>query len=51
MEPLYVVRSHDEKDIPPCGMGVRFTRAPGSVRQFIKYFVAQHYEKKKPTVD
>lgn len=41
----------NEKDIPPCGMGVRFTRASGSVRQFIKYFVAQHYEKKKPTAD
>ena len=35
----------------PPGMGVRFTRASGDVRQFIKYFVAQHYEKKKPTVD
>jgi hypothetical protein len=32
-------------------MGVRFTRASGNVRQFIKYFVAQHYEKKKPIVD
>ena len=41
----------DQKDIPPCGMGVRFTRASGSVRQFIKYFVAEHYEKRKPTVD
>jgi Tfp pilus assembly protein PilZ len=41
----------NKKDIPPCGMGVRFTRASGNVRQFIKYFVAEHYEKEKPTAD
>ena len=31
-----------EKDVPPCGMGVRFTRASREVRQFIRGFVAEH---------
>jgi hypothetical protein len=33
-----------EKDIPACGMGIRFTRASRVVRQFIQSFVAaQHH--------
>ncbi len=33
-----------EDNLPPCGMGIRFTRASRSVRQFIRSFVAQHSE-------
>lgn len=29
-----------EKDVPPCGMGIRFTRVSSSVRQYIHGFVA-----------
>ena len=36
-----------EKDVPPCGMGVRFTRAPRTVRQFIQGFIAEHRKRKK----
>ena len=36
-----------EKDVPPCGMGVRFTRAPRAVREFIQGFIAEHRDQKK----
>lgn len=36
-----------EKDVPPCGMGVRFTRAPRAVRQFIEGFIAEHRDQEK----
>lgn len=42
---LHVFCSKD--DVPPCGMGVKFTRASRSVRQFIRDFVAGHHEEKK----
>ncbi len=29
-----------EKDVPPCGMGIRFTRVSSDVRQYIRTFVA-----------
>jgi hypothetical protein len=28
------------KDVPPCGMGIRFTRVSSAVRQYIRTFVA-----------
>lgn len=36
-----------EEDIPSCGMGIRFTRASSSVRQFIQSFVAANCEREK----
>ena len=35
-----------EDDVPPCGMGLRFTRASSPVRQFIRGFVAEQQKKK-----
>jgi hypothetical protein len=35
-----------EKDVPPCGMGVRFTRASQEVRQFIRGYVAAHRQQR-----
>jgi hypothetical protein len=29
-----------DKDVPPCGMGVRFTRVSSTVRQYIRGFIA-----------
>jgi hypothetical protein len=29
-----------EKGVPPCGMGIRFTRVSSDVRQYIRTFVA-----------
>ena len=29
-----------DKNLPPCGMGVRFTRVPSTVRQYIRGLVA-----------
>jgi len=40
---LHVFCSED--DVPPCGMGIRFTRASRTVRQFIQGFVAEHQER------
>jgi hypothetical protein len=34
-----------KSEVPPCGMGIRFTRASRTVRQFIKGFVAEHQER------
>ena len=35
-----------EEDVPPCGMGLRFTRASSTVRQFIRGFVAEQQKEK-----
>lgn len=35
-----------EDDVPPCGMGIRFTRASRSVRQYIQGFIAENRGKK-----
>jgi hypothetical protein len=34
-----------EKDVPPCGMGIRFTRVSSAVRQYIRTFVAAQKKK------
>ena len=36
-----------DKDLPPCGMGIRFTRVSSSVRQFIRGFVAAQKKENK----
>ncbi len=35
-----------EEDIPPCGVGLRFTRISPTDRQFLREVIAAHYEKK-----
>ncbi|MGD8370406.1 MAG: PilZ domain-containing protein [Syntrophobacterales bacterium] len=35
-----------EKDTPPCGAGIRFTRVSPGDRQFLRDFIAEHYERK-----
>ena len=34
-----------DKNLPPCGMGVRFTRVSGTVRQYIRGLVAGQHKK------
>jgi hypothetical protein len=41
---LHVFCSDD--NIPPCAMGIRFTRASRNVRQFIRGFITEHVKKK-----
>ena len=36
-----------DKDLPPCGMGIRFTRVSSTARQFIRGFVAAQKKENK----
>lgn len=36
-----------DKDLPPCGMGIRFIRVSSTVRQFIRGFVAAQKKENK----
>lgn len=33
-------------DMPPCGMGIRFTRVSSTERQYLTEIISKHYQKK-----